>query len=105
VANLTRFLAERGLLDEPGDEHALLLGLLCHLGASDVASLLVNLDDLWLEPEPHNVPGTPLGRPNWVQRMRDSLAGLSASPTVHDDLIRVASSRDKAERRARSEDR
>jgi 4-alpha-glucanotransferase len=86
VANLVRFLAERSLLDEPGDEHEILRGVLRHLAVSEASTMLLALDDLWGETEPHNVPGTVTERPNWALRMRDSLAALAVDDVVRNDL-------------------
>ncbi|WP_334143661.1 4-alpha-glucanotransferase [Rhabdothermincola sp.] len=100
VANLVRFLAERGLLEEPGGEHEILRGLLRFLGESDAPAVLVMLDDLWGETDPHNVPGTPLDRPNWVQRMARSLASLAGDRSVLDDLAALERSRARSRARA-----
>jgi 4-alpha-glucanotransferase len=101
VANLVRFLAERSLLDEPGDEHEILRGVLRHLGGSDAATMLLALDDLWGETEPHNVPGTVTERPNWALRMRDSLAALAVDEVVRHDLDLLQQFRLAAHGRAR----
>lgn len=93
VANLVRFLVDRAMLDEPGGEHEILRGVLRFLGESDAPAVLVMLDDLWGETEPHNVPGTPLDRPNWVQRMAGSLAVLGGDRSVLDDLALLERSR------------
>jgi 4-alpha-glucanotransferase len=47
--------------------------LLERLAASRASYVLVNLEDLWLEPDPQNVPGTSHERPNWKRRARRSL--------------------------------
>jgi 4-alpha-glucanotransferase len=47
--------------------------LLERLSASRARYVLVNLEDLWLEPEPQNVPGTSDERPNWKRRASRSL--------------------------------
>ncbi|CAN5746612.1 4-alpha-glucanotransferase [soil metagenome] len=47
--------------------------LLEHLAASDARYVLVNLEDLWMEERPQNVPGTNSERPNWKRRARRSL--------------------------------
>jgi 4-alpha-glucanotransferase len=39
--------------------------ILEYLSDSDARAVLVNLEDLWLEEEPQNVPGTNTERPNW----------------------------------------
>jgi 4-alpha-glucanotransferase len=47
--------------------------------------VLVALDDLALEPVPHNVPGTSTERPNWQRRVpnwADALDETRASPAA-----------------------
>jgi len=45
---------------------------------SDADLVTINLEDLWLEEEPQNVPGRAgrAGRPNWRRRLRHSLSSL-----------------------------
>lgn len=50
--------------------------LLEQLSASAARYLLVNLEDLWLEERPQNVPGTSDERPNWRRRARRSLTEI-----------------------------
>jgi len=57
--------------------------LLERLAASPARYLIVNLEDLWLEDRPQNVPGTSDERPNWKRRMRRSLDDI-----IHDAAIR-----------------
>ncbi|MCC7343400.1 MAG: 4-alpha-glucanotransferase [Deltaproteobacteria bacterium] len=61
---------------------ALLHGSLRHLAASEAAWLLINLEDLWGEPEPQNVPGTSWERPNWLRKAAYSLDNFTALPQV-----------------------
>jgi 4-alpha-glucanotransferase len=42
--------------------------------------VLVNLEDLWLEARPHNVPGTHLERPNWRRKMAHCLDEIRQMP-------------------------
>jgi 4-alpha-glucanotransferase len=86
VDNLRRFLTERSLLEPPADDHALLVGFLRFLGSSEAACVLVNLEDLWGEAHPQNVPGTPVDRPNWVQRFPFELDELADLPRVKEAL-------------------
>jgi 4-alpha-glucanotransferase len=58
----------------------------CVLAQSDADFLLVNLEDLWLEPLPQNVPGTWEERPNWKRKARYSLAQTRQMPAVRDTL-------------------
>ncbi len=95
VAGLSAFLRARGLSAEIGDEaspidhdHALLEAAMRFLGDSDAPAVIVALDDLWLEPNPQNIPGTPVDRPNWVQRGPRTLDELLSEPTV-DELLRA----------------
>ena len=41
------------------------------LAAGPAEVVLVALDDLALDPVPHNVPGTTTQRPNWQRRVTD----------------------------------
>ena len=95
VDNLRGFLRARGYgpdgggsASAPGEDHALLEAVLRFLGDSEAPALLLSLDDLWLEPNPQNIPGTPADRPNWVQRSPKSLDELLADPAV-DQLLRA----------------
>lgn len=80
VAALGEFLARRGVLTRPDDRAALVRALLSHMVESDAAAVLVNLEDLWLEPVSHNVPGTVHQRPNWRRKSRFSLEDIAALP-------------------------
>ncbi len=57
--------------------------------------VVVNLEDLWLEPEPQNVPGTGAERPNWRRRTRYSLDEIARSQRVDAALARVGRLRKK----------
>ncbi len=88
-----RFTQELARLGELGadcrDWTAILHAWLCRLAASDAALLLINLEDLWLEIEPQNVPGTWEERPNWQRKTRLSLADISASDEIRNLLNRI----------------
>lgn len=67
------------------------------LAESDARLVLVNLEDLWLEEERQNVPGTSIDeRPNWRRKARFSFELFSAMPEV------VATLRDVDARRRES---
>ena len=70
-AALIAYLKSLGLLngDAPGAA-AVLRAWLSHLAAGDAEFLLINLEDLWLEASPQNVPGTWEERPNWKRKTR-----------------------------------
>ena len=53
--------------------------------------MIVNLEDLWLEADPQNVPGTGPGEyPNWRRRARYGLEALRKLPEVAEGLKRLA---------------
>ena len=73
--------------DDPSPEEAVVLDLLCacleRLAHSEAGMVIVNLEDLWLEPNPQNVPGTGLREhPNWRRRARYALERLMRIPEV-----------------------
>lgn len=73
--------------------------LLRHLAESHADILLINLEDLWLEAEPQNVPGTSQERPNWRRRLKYSLPEIRQNETVRAQLslIRAARATQKTE--------
>jgi 4-alpha-glucanotransferase len=66
---------------------------LAFLADSDAETLLIDLEDLWGENEPHNVPGTTDEFPNWRRRGRYGLEELDGLPRVERLLRTVASRR------------
>jgi 4-alpha-glucanotransferase len=79
---LIHTLQQRGRLGpEPGPMDVL-VGLLSELAESHAPLLLINLEDLWLEPEPQNVPGTKDERPNWCRRMRIDVEQIEQGPEL-----------------------
>ncbi|MDN5361395.1 MAG: 4-alpha-glucanotransferase [Moorella sp. (in: firmicutes)] len=82
-AALPIFLYNQGHLELPTTATASLLrASLAHLAASPARLLSVNLEDLWLETEPQNIPGTVAEYPNWQRRARYSLEEFSRLPGV-----------------------
>jgi 4-alpha-glucanotransferase len=64
------------------------------LGPSEI--VLVALDDLVLDPVPHNVPGTTSQRPNWQRRVQgwaDSLDDTRATPAASAAIAAVVAAR------------
>lgn len=92
-----RILARRGLLasDDISDDKLMDItgAMLELLATSDAEMVLVNLEDLWLEAAPHNVPGTLDERPNWRRRMRHTLGEITADERVVELLRRVEQAR------------
>jgi 4-alpha-glucanotransferase len=61
---------------------AVLRALLRHLAASPARIVIVNLEDLWLERHPQNVPGTGRERPNWRRKARYAFETFSRATRV-----------------------
>ena len=68
---------------------ALLRRRLDHLAAGPARMVQVNLEDLWQETEPQNVPGTSDERPNWRRKARFSFEEFSTRADVVEPLQRV----------------
>lgn len=69
----------------------LLWACLEQLARSEAGMVIVNLEDLWLEPHPQNVPGTgPRERSNWRRRARHRLETLMTLPDAAEAFRRIA---------------
>lgn len=71
--------AVRAEVGVDGDDAALLDALLDRLGRGDAELAVVSIEDLWLETEPQNVPGTSTERPNWRRPLRHPVDALPAA--------------------------
>jgi 4-alpha-glucanotransferase len=65
-------LQRKGWLTRGEDERSVLRAVLAYLASSEARMMLVNLEDLWLERRPQNVPGTTTEHPNWRRPARYS---------------------------------
>jgi 4-alpha-glucanotransferase len=81
------------------DRRAVLLGCLRHLASSPAERVLVDLEDLWLEPEPHNRPGTGAGARNWRRRAALTNPEIFADPSIREALGQVDAGRRRPARR------
>jgi 4-alpha-glucanotransferase len=72
---------------------AAMQGLLAYLASGPARLVVVNLEDLWGETEPQNIPGTVDEYPNWRRKARYSLEQLEDSPAVGRILNTVESMR------------
>jgi 4-alpha-glucanotransferase len=80
-ALLVKFLQRKKLLaksEKPGPQEVL-TACLRFLAASQAQFVLVNLEDLWLETQPQNTPGTTIERPNWRRKARLGLEQIRTS--------------------------
>lgn len=69
-------------------------GLLDWLASSRAVIALAGLEDLWLEPQPQNVPGTgPETRPNWQRRFRYPFPDVLRRTEVSTRLQRIGATR------------
>ena len=79
---LLAFLTETGgLAIGDRDPAAILRACLYRLAASPARVLSVNLEDLWGERHPQNVPGTTSERPNWLRKAQFSLENFCQNET------------------------
>jgi len=84
---MVSFLQDKGCINKPSvDTQTILRGCLAFLSASTAQVVLVNLEDLWLETQPQNVPGTQGQRTNWQRKARYSLEAFCQMPPVLDTL-------------------
>lgn len=90
---LAGFLEDRALVNGSPSAAEIYRAAILHLAASPSRLVLLNIEDLWLEPEPQNVPGTSDERPNWRRKMRPSLDVLGDMPAVRVTLAEVAAAR------------
>jgi 4-alpha-glucanotransferase len=86
---LHAFLQRQGLPAEDTLD-SLLFFTLAHLRRQSIPLLLVSLEDLWLEIDPQNVPGTSLERPNWRRKLRYGFEQFKTSAEVLGRLRAVA---------------
>ncbi len=76
-AALIAYLRGQGCLGADDSAAAVLRGWLTILAGQPAEFLLINLEDLWLEPAPQNVPGTWQERPNWQRKARYTIEELA----------------------------
>ena len=70
------------------DTAATLRAVLKLLAASPAETLLINMEDLWLETRPQNIPGT-LRPQNWSRKTRYSLEQIMQLPQVQSILSEI----------------
>jgi len=87
---LLGFLRREGWLSQSEEDTlAVLKACLSFLAASPARVLLINLEDLWQEIQPQNVPSTRTEYPNWQRKARYSLEQFCQVPEVADTLQNV----------------
>jgi len=93
---LLAFVEPRVSAEVLTDVERAMVGATADLAAGAAEVVLVALDDLALDPVPHNVPGTTTQRPNWVRRVEgwsDALDESTASPAAIAAIAAVVAER------------
>jgi 4-alpha-glucanotransferase len=86
---LLSVLRREGLLNQsPKDSGTVLKALLNLMASSPAYALLINLEDLWQEVRPQNIPGT-LIKQNWSRKARYGFERFSQLPQVNNILYDV----------------
>lgn len=86
-------LADSFDLGDADDRLAARDALLAHCAEGPAQLLLVDLFELALEEQPHNVPGTYIERPNWRRRVPETVDSLLTTPAVRELLSRLVAAR------------
>jgi len=96
---LISFLRNRNLLKKDrADIRDILRACLLFLSGSRARTVLVNLEDLWLETQPQNVPGTDYELPNWQRKARYALEEFCQLSEVRDILKEIDRLREKGKK-------
>jgi 4-alpha-glucanotransferase len=96
---LLKYLRRRGFLsDHDAGTAGVIKACLAYLGASRAGTVLVNLEDLWLETEPQNVPSVGDKYLSWRRRARHTLEDAFRMESVVDTLAEL----DRRRKRART---
>jgi 4-alpha-glucanotransferase len=90
------FLQDRGWVGPDPSPADVYRALVRHLAAGPARLVLLNIEDLWLETEPQNVPGTSDERPNWCRKLSPQLEDIPGLPLVDAILREVAAARARA---------
>lgn len=94
---LIGFLRSRGWMGEESTEaETVLKAWLLQLASGPAELVLVNLEDLWLETQPQNVPGTWNDRPNWRRKAPYPLEAFSQMAKVVEVLRALDNERKRA---------
>jgi len=97
---LVTFLQDRDWLQgAANDIAAVLKACLSFLAASQARMVLVNLEDLWLEIQPQNIPSTRKEYPNWRRRAKYTFEEFCQMPQVVDTLLMINELRKRNEHR------
>jgi len=97
---LGTFLRRKGWLKESGDDtFSALEACMSFLACSRARIFLVNLEDLWLEMKPQNVPSTKKEHPNWQRKALYSFEQFCQMPQVVDTLLNIKELRKRSKQK------
>jgi 4-alpha-glucanotransferase len=99
IAALVRFLCKKGFLEpeiQITKPESIFQAATAFLAASMANIVLVNVEDLWQEVLPQNVPATHKERPNWRRRFRYSLEEIQQMRTLVEELRNVSAQRSRS---------
>jgi 4-alpha-glucanotransferase len=65
------------------DANALLTKMVTLLATSPAQLLLINVEDLWMETKPQNIPGTSFENPNWKHKLKHRTDDWTNNPDIH----------------------
>src|SRR5205823_3496222 len=82
--------------DRHGVAHTPSISVLQQLSDSKAEIVLVNLEDLWEETRPQNIPATGAERPNWRRRVRPSLEQIRKMGALAEELSNVFAQRSRS---------
>src|SRR6185369_17724327 len=82
-------LYRAGYLQLPAHPDQVRDALLAFLASGAAEVVLINLEDMWEELRPQNVPGTSEERPNWKRRSQISLEEIVNEPELSAVLSRI----------------
>ena len=83
---LCGYLQDRGGVGSHPSPDEVYLAIVHHLALGPARVVLLNLEDLWMETEPQNVPGTCDERPNWRRKVRYPMDRIHELPEVQGAL-------------------
>ncbi|HSQ12623.1 MAG TPA: 4-alpha-glucanotransferase, partial [Candidatus Deferrimicrobium sp.] len=87
---LVAYLRAHDYIGADNSAAAVLRGWLIFLAGQPTEFILLNLEDLWLEPAPQNVPGTWQERPNWQRKAQYSIEELRGLASINDVLTTIS---------------
>lgn len=104
-ADLEGFLKRKGFIKDSATVESMMKASLSYLGASPAPIVLINIEDLWLETNAQNLPGTSKERPNWRRKARYGLEEIREMDAARKILEGIDSIRKKGRRNSRAKEK